>query len=373
MNRRQSERILGQVLSLPTAPFAEHHVLDYIRSFVAARSTVTARTDAAGNILVHYQHGRQRVPRPICLAAHTDHPGFVAQRMLSSKKLQALWRGGVRPQYFPGSRVRFFSEGEWVRGRITSIGTTGRGPRTTVKNAVIDVPARVAPDSPGMWDLPEPAVRNKRIYARAIDDLAGVAAMLACIHDIDARRQRGQAYFLFTRAEEVGFVGAMAACKAKTIPKRCVVIAIETSSQRPHARMGDGPILRVGDKSSMFTPSATAFAGAVAEDLAQKKKRFTYQRKLMDGGTCESSAYCALGYDATGICVALGNYHNMNVTSKRIGAEYIDLDDFARLAEWFVALVETRRRYNGQDPTLSRKLETLQREFNPLLRKTARP
>jgi hypothetical protein len=45
----------------------------------------------------------------------------------------------------------------------------------------------------------------------------------------------------------------------------------------------------------------------------------------MDGGTCESSAYCQRGYDATGICIALGNYHNMNVRRKRIGPEYVDL------------------------------------------------
>jgi endoglucanase len=136
--------------------------------------------------------------------------------------------------------------------------------------------------------------------------------------------------------------------------------------------MGDGPILRVGDKASTFTSSATAFAGQVAQDLAGKRDAFAYQRKLMDGGTCESSAYCALGYDATGICMALGNYHNMNTRTRRIGQESIHLDDYVNLVKWFVALATTRRRYTGRDANLDKTLADLQREFNPLLRTTAR-
>jgi hypothetical protein len=36
-----------------------------------------------------------------------------------------------------------------------------------------------------------------------------------------------------------------------------------------------------------------------------------WQRKLMAGGACEASVFCQYGYDATCICLPLGNYHNM--------------------------------------------------------------
>ena len=82
--------------------------------------------------------------------------------------------------------------------------------------------------------------------------------MLCAIHELARGRRSCDAYFLFTRAEEVGFVGALAAARLKTIPQRCFVVAMETSTQLPHAKMGDGPILRVGDRASTFTSSATA-------------------------------------------------------------------------------------------------------------------
>ncbi len=349
------------------------------------------RADAVGNLLLHYKRGAARVARPVCLTAHLDHPGFVAEGMIGSGPagrsvsrrergvaakgshrfhLRAVWRGGVLPEFFVGSGVRFYSGGRWVRGRVLSTVVVKKGLRKVVKSATIEVAAEVEVGSPGMWDLPDPRVRNGRIYARATDDLAGAAAMLACADALDRVRPSGEAYFLFTRAEEVGFIGAIAACGLKTVPRKCLVVAVENSSELPNAKMGDGPILRVGDRASTYFSPATAFTGRVAEALAKSKRGFVFQRKLMDGGTCESSAFCALGYEATGVCVALGNYHNMNKRTSRIGPEYIDLKDFSRLTDWFYALATTKLRYTGRDENLQALLGKLQKEYGPLLRRS---
>ena len=40
-------------------------------------------------------------------------------------------------------------------------------------------------------------------------------------------------------------------------------------------RLGAGPVLRVGDKSSVFTPEVTAFCDRVAKDMLVR----TYRRK----------------------------------------------------------------------------------------------
>lgn len=372
MNRNRALKILDEALSLPTAPFAEHDVTAFVRAFIGGRTGLTLGEDAVGNVLVHYRRGRQRRSRPLCFTAHMDHPGFVADRMVSSRRLRAIWYGGVSPEYVPGARVRFHSDGRWVLGKVLSTVTGKSGTRLVVKSAVFDVPKAVAQGSPGMWDFPDPVTRNNRVYARACDDLSGLAAMLACIDDLAKRGAAGEAYFLFTRAEEVGFVGAMAACKLKTIPKRCAVVTVENSSELPHARMGNGPILRVGDRATTFTSPLTAFCAAVASDLSARNKRFRYQRRLMDGGTCESSAFCELGYEGTGLCLALGNYHNMNTRTKKLGPEYINLDDYINLATWFAALVTTGRRYTGRDTDLNQRFVQLQKEFNPLLKRTVR-
>jgi len=362
-----SRRILHEMLSIPTAPFAEHMVIDYVERFCARRKGVTLEHDAVGNILLHVRRGDRRIARPVCITAHLDHPGFVADRMLAGNRVRAFWRGGVPVEYFVGSSVRFHVDGTWIRGRVRSVKITGRSPRKRVDTATIDVPHPVSPGSIGMWDLPEPKVRGTRIHARDCDDIVGAAAMLSCVDRLLRGRFACEAYFLFTRAEEVGFVGAIAAARAGTIPKKCYVVAMETSSELPHARMGDGPILRVGDRTTTFTSAVTTHCQHVADDLARADRSFHYQRRLMDGGTCESSAYCTLGYDATGVCVALGNYHNVDKKREKIAPEYVDLDDYDNCVKWFVALARSKRRYSGSDDALRKRLIELERSHRRLL------
>lgn len=368
MQRSINRRILQDMLSLPTAPFAEHRVIQHVEKFCARRRNVTVAHDAVGNMLVRVCKGKRRVRRPVCVTAHLDHPGFVVEKMIDRRSLRAYWRGGVPKEYFTGSRVHFFVDGTWVRGRVRSVKTVSRLGRKRVDTAIVEVRGDVPPGSIGMWDLPDPMVRGTRIYAPACDDLVGVAAMLCTVDELVRSRRNCDAYFLFTRAEEVGFAGAIAAARAGTIPSKCFVVAMETSTELPHARMGDGPILRVGDRATIFTPEVTAYCHQIARDLADSDRRFRYQRRLMDGGTCESSAYCTLGYEATGLCVALGNYHNVDTRRKKIAPEYIDLNDFNNTVKWFVALARALRPYTGRDDAMRSQLRDIERLYKGLLR-----
>ncbi len=369
--RTKNRRILTEMLSLPTAPFAEHAMAAYVERFCVARSALKLTRDRAGNLLIHLRQGGRRVARPVCLTAHLDHPGFICDRMVSKKRVRAWWRGGVAKEYFVGSRVRFHVDGSWIQGRVVSTKMAPKraarlGPER-VDTVVAEVEDEVPPQTVGMWDFPDPTVRGTRIYARGCDDLAGAAAILAALDVLVRRRTPCEAYFLFTRAEEVGFIGAIAAARAGTVPKRCFVVNMETSSRRANAKLGDGPILRVGDKSTTFHHAVTAYCHQVARELAAKDKSFQFQRRLMDGGTCESSAFCAFGYEATGLCVALGNYHNMDIARKRIGPEYIDLRDWDNVVKWFVALASSKKPYTGWDEGFARQLIDLEKTYHRLL------
>lgn len=369
---RSAARIttLKKVLALPTAPFAEREVITFVRAFCRDRKGVTVRTDPAGNLMVRLKRGTTRGSRPVCLAAHMDHPGFVATSVVAKGRIRAAWRGGVRPEFFPDAGVRFWCTDRWVKGVIRQVRCSGRGDNRVVRDVLIESRRRIPVGAIGMWDLPDPVVRGRRIHARACDDLAGLAAMLCCMDELCRARYAVDAMFLFTRAEEVGFVGALAACRNKTIPKKAVVVAVENSSEIPGVSMGNGPILRVGDKAEIFSPAVTAYCGRVAEQLARRDKRFRYQRKLMDGGTCESTAYCHYGYDATGICIALGNYHNMDRAAGRIAPEYIHLDDFDHLVTWFVALCKSGAELGESNDALDRRLAGLERRYQSLLMRT---
>lgn len=347
-------RLLKDMLSLPTAPFVETAVLQYIRRACDRLDGVRARSDRHGNLLARYRRG-PRPTRPLVFAAHTDHPGFVARRMRDSHTLLAEFRGGVQADYFPNQRVRFWSGGRWVKARVLKVLRTREVYRLIQKvrlpeRVLLRVSAPVEPGSPGMWDLPGPVLRGGRVLARGCDDIVGCAAMLALLERLSRRRARADVYCLFTRAEEVGFIGAIGAARSRTIPRNLPVIAIEASSARAGALVGGGPVLRVGDKASIFSPALTGYCGRVAVDLA-RRRAFRFQRKLMDGGTCESTAYAAYGYDAAGICLALGNYHNMDVSRRRIASEYVSLSDWKLMVNWFEALALDPRGYDGQGDT----------------------
>lgn len=385
MNARHL-KLLREFISLPTAPFAEAAPLNYIRRFVEARPALRCRADRFGNLHVRYVGRSTATPRPpIVFAGHLDHPGFVTRRSSQSGRVEAEWRGWVERRYFPNARVRLFVGRREVRGRIIAVDDRGRGgqARRAAESFGADSPPHrvwirvprgvvVPPGTIGMWDLPVARITGTRLWARACDDVAGVAAILCALDELCRSRAAGSCAALFTRAEEVGFGGALAAVSARELSRRSIVVAVECSRAITGVAVGGGPVLRVGDKASVFTPAATAFCQVVAERLASDDKSFAFQRKLMDGGTCESTVYCHWGYDATGLCLPLVNYHNRDLERGRIAPESIDLRDFENLVKWFVALATTRVRYTCDHPGLDRRLTTLLRKHRPRLLKTRR-
>lgn len=364
-------KTLKELLSLPTAAFIETAVVDYLERACRRLDGVNLKYDRSGNLLACYRRNPRPVT-PLAFVAHTDHPGFAALEMMGPTTLRAEFRGGVRPEYFKDAKVRFLSDGHWIKGRVLKLSKVlpPRAPGGTrvPKEAHIRVSRPVPRNSLGMWDLPGPALRADRVTARACDDLAGVAAVLTLLQRLSRRRARGEVYCLFTRAEEVGFVGAVGAARARTIPKRLPVISIETSSALVNAPIGAGPIIRVGDRACVYTPGVVGFCTRVAQRLASRRKSFRYQRKLMDGGTCEAAAFGSYGYAVAGICMALGNYHNMNAARRRIASEWISFKDWQGMVELFEALVLDRDGPGIVDDSLRVRIDKRFEESRALLR-----
>jgi putative aminopeptidase FrvX len=381
---QRNHRILSEFVSLPTAPFCEQAPVRFIRRFVAARPALSIRADRFGNLLVRYRRGPARA-RPVVFAGHLDHPGFVATGSDRDGRITADFRGWVDRSYFLGERVRFFTPGGEVVGVIDSVDGRSRPGRPrnaeprvqSLRNekpperVTVKVRRPVPPGSIGMWDFPGCRIRGHTLFARACDDVAGVSAILCALDALCRTRARGDCIAFFTRAEEVGFGGALAAVADRVLPRRAIVVAVECSRAITGVTMGGGPVLRVGDKASIFTPAATAWCHVVAERLAAADRSFRFQRKLMDGGTCESTVYCHYGYEATGLCLPLGNYHNMDRERRRIAPEFIDLRDFENLVKWFVALATTRIPYTDTHPGLDLRLKLLLKRHRPRLLNSA--
>ncbi|CAN5765284.1 hypothetical protein BH23ACT5_BH23ACT5_15020 [soil metagenome] len=300
-NRATERRWLGQLTSIPTAPGSEHRVMAWVRNWAGRRPDVLVREDAHGNLLLT-QRGRQS-RAPVVAVAHTDHPGFVVTDV-TGRAAAVEFRGGVRREYFESARLEVFDcHGEAHRGRLT-----GFDHDSSTGLVLLDRVAPLAPGDMARWSFGSNRVGlNERFaLAPACDDLAGAAAALAALDRARGERRLRHLGVLLTRAEEVGFVGAIGAYRDRTVPADARILSIECSRASADAPLGAGPVVRVGDASSVFDHRVT---NVIAE--AASVSGLTHQRKLMTGGSCEATAFVAYGYAATGLCLPLRNYHNM--------------------------------------------------------------
>ena len=283
----QTEALLATlraILTQPTAPFREDAVRREIMKQLGELPSVTVEQDAFGNVLTHYSRGP--ADARFVFAAHMDHPGFVRGEFL----------GGV-PEEYRASNPPVRDFGDFA-----------------------------------MWDLPAFEVREGRVYSRACDDLVGCAVIVAMFQELAGSGAECSVHGIFTRAEEVGFIGAIHLARSSRLPRSLTIVSLETSSERGGAcTMGAGVIVRVGDRTSIFDSEATA----MLIDLAQHSG-IPHQRALMSGGTCEATAYQLYGYRAAGLCVALGNYHNCG-PHLQISAEYVAVTDVAAMTQLCVA------------------------------------
>jgi endoglucanase len=312
-------------------------VAQFVRAFAAARG-LRVRADKFGNLVVRYRRGRGH--RPVAFVAHMDHPGFEVLEEAAGSFVMTRFLGVVPRECFrPGVRVRLFGADGEQRARIWSVPDVDWNKEKLVR-LHLKGPARRGDF--GMWDLAPARSDAHLLWSRGCDDLIGCLVLLAMLEELVRHRVSATVHAVFTRAEEVGFNGALGLVKSGFIPRAAIVVGVESSKELPHAPMGHGPIVRVGDRVTTFDSRVTMFLEGVAARLAKADHRFTYQRRLMDGGTCESAVFHHYGYRAGGSCLAMGNYHNIGL-GDHIREECVDIGDVQKMIRLFV---EVARRSN---------------------------
>jgi len=365
--RDEHHRWLSEVTAIPTASGKEQRVIAWIERWCKARPDVALSSDASGNLHLALKSATPS-QHPTYFTAHLDHPAFVVERVVSTTELELSFRGGVMDDYFIDAKVIVHDSGDkalaaTLKGEIKP---EYASPAYKYYRAQLDIPAHsIGAGDVAVWDVGPVHVKDGIIYTLGCDDLSAVAASLAALDQL-RHPASGNAppdvRILFTRAEEIGFIGAIAACRHKTMPVGSRVLALENSRSFADSPIGGGPIVRVGDRLSIFSPSLTdsvakraeQIAGGSAPTASQKladAPAWKWQRKLMAGGACEASVYCTYGYEATCLCLALGNYHNMadlaavqagtNTTPPRVGPEHVSIADFDGLVELLVACGES--------------------------------
>ena len=324
-------QLLEATARLPTAPFHEGEVMAHVEAWAEASGMVTTR-DSFGNVRVESSPGAAPA---VVFAAHMDHPGFEIAAT-DGALVEAKWMGGVEPDYFPGAKVRVFSQppttGVCVRTEL-------HPERRRVDTMFLDLEGEVRVGDAGSWNVPEWHLEGAMVHTHAADGLAGCAAVLAALTTLAT--DGVPALGLFTRAEEVGFVGALGALAEEALPAEAPVLSVEASKAVGAVRQGVGPVLRVGDKQGVFNAGLCRLLLDVASSIHARHSDFQWQRALMDGGTSEATPYSLHGLRSAGITLPLGNDHNRSEDGRALRAETVHLGDFFGAV---VLMVETARR-----------------------------
>jgi len=300
--------ILKRILKQPTAPFHEYHVRAEIEALLKDCPNVKLKRDKFGNLLATYKHGKHTSRPSWVLGAHMDHPGFV--KVAGAGK-------GVDPWQFLGGVPQAEVDAGVKRG------------------------LRKAKGQLAHWNFPVKIGKDK-IEATACDDLIGCAVIIATFWALSKLKLQATVYAAFTRAEEIGFLGAWHLGKSWPFPDKAVFLSLETSRPVNGAIMGGGPVVRVGDRLSVFDNEATAILMKTASEQAIR-----VQRCLLDAGACEATAMQACGRRSAGISIPLGNYHNLTET-KKIAPEFVMMRDVTALVSLVTALVGTKHEGIGE-------------------------
>jgi endoglucanase len=345
---------LMAIAACPTAPCHETHVRACLRERLADLPHVTTQLDEYGNLHACYEHDPANEKEAFRLVAHMDHPAFVVRRGEGAAELH--FAGGVDEKYFAGKAVVFHHARTteplgWAK--IECIAFTDDAKRVTLDRPIPDG-ATFA-----VWDLPKARCTKRLFVSPACDDLAQVSTVLALLRRLARTGAKARVHALFTRGEEIGLAGALAALKTKRPLAPMPTLSLETSMARGFARVDAGPVVRVGDRLSIFNSRITHWLETAFRDLAIARPGTVYQRLLMGGGTCEASVFHRAGLPTGALCVALNNYHNQGPATA-IRAESISLRDIQGLYEFLHYLATEAKSVASADEAVTKRFTALE-------------
>ena len=357
-------KYLKTLLSQPTAPFKERYVMACVEEALDS-ANVPYFYDDHGNMVIgvgdkgSYKKllsQKSRVPLRVMMA-HTDHPGFHGSRWVDDSTLAIKWLGGSPKKYLHNAQV-WLADDHQVYGhaRLKQVVLASHGfsidtAHVKIPKSLVGTVRRVSAKRlfGGFSFSSDCNRKGSLLYTRAADDLVGVYCIVETalrLFEGSKRKRKTSFVGLLTRGEEVGFVGAIAHFKSfayQAMKRPLVCVSLEASRTLPGAEIGKGPVVRLGDRRTVFSANPLQ----ALTNLAEQHIKDEYQRRIMDGGSCEASATTMLGLPTVGISIPLGNYHNEGYEGgpdcrgdRGSAPEFVHIKDIERMLSLCVAIAE---------------------------------
>jgi len=167
-------------------------------------------------------------------------------------RAEAEWFGGVGVNYFIKARMVIHDQ---VSGAVRARGVVEKiwqGAQGRVEKITLRMKGSATEGDFGSWDLVPFRRRGELIYTKGADDLVGCAVILCALKELQKQGIQNGIRAIFTRAEEQGFIGTLGMAYSGLLPASTKIISIETSKALPGVVLGGGPVIRLGDHTSMF-------------------------------------------------------------------------------------------------------------------------
>jgi putative aminopeptidase FrvX len=403
------DTLLHELLSQPTAPFRETHVIRFLTQTLRDHG-VPHFQDSVGNLILGAENERdyrhlmnEKTDEPLRLfIAHMDHPGFHGAKWETgpgdSRALDIQWHGGSPYAHIEGSKVWLADDlgllgyGLFTRSELHPSGRAISSGRIELTERLREIDSIDPATVFGGFGFRAPVWREGDvIYTKAADDLIGCFALLTLAIELygsdpsKARsgkskkkkalpKKRPPFLGLLTRAEEVGFIGAIGHLELgwwKKARRPLLGVSLETSRTLPGAEFGKGPVVRLGDRFTVFDPGALR----VFTELAAEALPGRHQRRIMDGGSCEASAATVYGIPCIGISVPLGNYHNQDLQGgpdargqDGPAPEFVYASDVEGLIALCRALLKPKLPWKAPFAAKLKNFRSELRRYKPLLR-----
>lgn len=250
-------------------------VRGYIQKQVAGHCET--RVDALGNLICE-KKGAKAPAHRLMVEAHMDEVGFLVTSITESGMLRFDTVGGIDARVIIGKPVLVGPKA--VRGIV---GTKAmhlqsakeRDETADVESLSIDIGAGskdeaeklVHPGDSVVWESGFVPFGDGFVRGRALDDRAGCAIMV----DLIQGEVPFDTTFVFTTQEEVGTRGAQAAAFG-VAPDVAIVLETTTAAdiagvapENQVCRLGNGPVISVMDKGTIYDKGLVRFALETAE------------------------------------------------------------------------------------------------------------
>lgn len=317
--------------------------------------------DSLGNLIATVKATDPQMPS-ILLAAHADEIGFIVKKIEPNGTLRFEQLGGFDNRILLAQPVTIKSSEGYIEGVIGALAVhyvKWDDPKRidSHRDLYIDIGASSAEEVRDMGiKVGQPISygsklklagdkKRNRVIGKALDDRAGCAVLITLINNLQSNKQakHGDIHYVFTVQEEVGLRGASVlsqgikpdfALAVDTTPTSDTYDVLMTGTRK----LGEGPCIKIADKSLISHPLVTSLLGEVAEE-----QNIPYQQEIFMGiGTDGGAIHMTSTGVSTGVVSIPSRYTHTPI-------EIIDLEDLENTVRLVEAFIFASKKLKGKN------------------------